>query len=157
MSDKHQLLRHALATIAYRGGKPLRDAPSSFAHFQAGAGVKTPVEILAHIGDLFDWALTLVKGNQKWNDAKPLPWDKEVERFFATLAALDARLASDEPLACTEEKLFQGPVADALTHVGQLVTLRRLSGAPMKSENYFVADIAAGRVGAAQTSATREF
>lgn len=157
MNDKRQMLRHALATIAYRGGKPLRDAPASFANFQAGSGVKTPVEILAHVSDLFDWSLWLVEGEHKWRDATPLAWDKEVERFFAALAALDARLASDTPLACTEEKLFQGPIADALTHVGQLVTLRRLSGAPMRSENYFVADIAAGRVGPAQTLPKREF
>lgn len=157
MSEKRELLRHALATIAYRGGKPLRDAPASFATFQAGGGVKTPVELVAHIGDLFDWALTLVTGKQKWNDATPLAWDREVERLFATLAAFDAYLASDAPLACSEEKLLQGPIADALTHVGQIVTLRRLAGAAMKSENYFVADIATGRVGVAQSTPKREF
>lgn len=157
MSEKRELLRHALATIAYRGGKPLRDAPASFATFQAGGGVKTPVEILAHVGDLFDWALTLSDGDQKWRDKAPLAWDREVERFFSTLSAFDARLAADAPLACTEDRLFQGPIADALTHVGQLVMLRRLAGEPMRSENYFVADIATGRVGTAQTAPKREF
>src|SRR5262245_58372070 len=130
MTDKRVMLRHALATIAYRGGKPLRDAPAAFANFDAGGGVKTPVQILAHIGDLFEWALTLVNGAQAWHDAAPLAWDKEVERFFSTLAAFDARLASDQPLACSEDKLLQGPIADALTHVGQIVMLRRIAGAP---------------------------
>src|SRR5690349_2844343 len=118
MHDKRQLLRHALATIAYRGGKPLRDAPASFAAFCAAPGVKTPLELLAHVGDLFDWALRLAKGGQQWTDATPLAWDREVERFFASLAAFDAYVASQEPLACSEERLMQGPIADALTHVG---------------------------------------
>lgn len=157
MSEKREFLRHALATIAYRGGKPLRDAPVSFATFQAGGGVKTPAEILAHVGDLFDWARTLIDGDQKWHDSTPLAWDREVERFFSTLAAFDARLADGKPLACTEDRLFQGPIADALTHVGQIVMLRRLAGEPMRSENYFVADIATGRVGTAQTAPKREF
>src|SRR5947209_17206302 len=113
MEHTRELLRHALATIAYRGGKPLRDAPATFATFQPGGGVKTPVEILAHMADLFDWALTLVDGHQKWNDATPMAWDDEVDRFFAALAALDARLASDAPLACTEDKLLQGQIGRA--------------------------------------------
>ena len=157
MSDKREMLRHALATIAYRGAKPLRDAPPAFVTFQAAPGVKTPVEILAHISDLFDWALWLVEGEHRWRDATPRSWGDEVDRFFATLAAFDARLASGAPIACREEKLLQGPIADALTHVGQLAMLRRLSGAPMRSENYFAADIAAGRVGAPQTPPEREF
>jgi len=68
-----------------------------------------------------------------------------------------AHLASDKPLHAPVEKLFQGPVADALTHVGQIAVLRRLAGSPVKGENYFVADIAAGRVGADQAAPKREF
>jgi len=157
MNEKRQLLRHALATIAYRGGKPLRDAPASFANFKASPTTKTPVELLAHIGDLFEWALSICQNAQKWRDSPPLPWDQEVERFFATVEALEAFLATDAPMHCAEEKLFQGPVADALTHVGQLAMLRRLADAPMRSENYFNADIAAGRVGRMQTAPKREF
>jgi hypothetical protein len=157
VDGKRELLRHALATIAYRGGKPLRGAPAGFAAFKASNTSKTPVEILAHIGDLFDWALSIAKGAQQWRDATPLAWDHEVARFFETLVAFDAYLASGEPVACSMEQLLQGPIADALTHAGQIVMLRRLAGAPMRSENYFKADIAAGRVGAEQTPPTREF
>src|SRR5882672_978028 len=127
MDGKRELLRHALATIAYRGGKPLRGAPADFAGFKASDTSKTPVEILAHIGDLFDWALSIAKGAQQWRDAAPLAWDGEVARFFETLAAFDAYLASGEPVACAAEQLLQGPIADALTHVGQIVMLRRLA------------------------------
>jgi hypothetical protein len=157
MDEKRELLRHALATIAYRGGKPLREAPVTFATFKATDTTKTPVELLAHIGDLFEWALSIAKGAQQWRDAEPQAWDAEVARFYVTLGAFDAYLASGEPMACAAEQLLQGPVADALTHVGQIVMLRRLAGAPMRSENYFKADVVAGRVGSQQTPPAREF
>jgi hypothetical protein len=86
-----------------------------------------------------------------------LPWDREVERFFVSLAAFDAYLASDEPLHVPAEKLFQAPVADALTHTGQLAMLRRLAGCPMPGQNYFVAAIETGRVGMEQTAPTKTF
>jgi hypothetical protein len=115
------------------------------------------VQILAHLGDLFDWALSMANGERKWNSSTPLPWDEEVSRFFAALKKFDDYLASSQPLQAPCEKLFQGPVADALTHVGQLSILRRIAGAPVKAENYFVADIVAGRVGPEQTPPKREF
>jgi hypothetical protein len=152
-----QLLRHALATVAYRGGKAVRNAPPSFANFELGEKPRTPVQILAHMGDLFDWALSIASGKEAWKNATPLPWDVEVERFFVTLKKFDDFLASDEPLHAPLEGLFQGPVADALTHIGQIAMLRRLAGCSMKSENYARAEIQAGRVGAEQPKARREF
>jgi len=151
------LLRHCLATIAYRGGKVLRDVPDSFAKFQAPENARTPEQIVAHMGDLFDWALSMAKGEQAWKDSQPLPWAQEVERFFATLKRFDDYLEGNEELHASPEKLFQGPVADALNHVGQIAMLRRLAGIPMKGENYFKADIAAGRVGPQQSPPKREF
>jgi hypothetical protein len=150
-------LRHTVATLAYRGGKAVRGAPPEFASFKAGATTRTPVEILAHVGDLLDWALAMADGQQKWHNSTPLPWPQEVERFFACLKKFDDRLATGAPLGFPAEKLFQGPVADALTHVGQIAMLRRIAGAPMKGENYFQADIAEGRVGDDQAAPRREF
>jgi hypothetical protein len=155
-SDR-QLLRHMLATLAYRGGKTLRGAPKTFAAFDQPPGGKTPAQILAHMGDLFDWALTMVKGKQEWHNSTPLPWAEEVQRFFKTLQTFDDYLASDSPLALSAEKLVQGPIADALTHVGQLAMLRRLAGCPMKAENYAQAEVVAGRVGLEQTPPHKEF
>jgi hypothetical protein len=151
------LLRHTVATLAYRGGKAVRSAPAAFADFQAGSGVRTPGEILAHIGDLFDWALCIANGAEAWNHSTPLPWEQEVARFFATLQAFDQRLAAKEPLAAPAEKLFQGPIADALTHVGQIAMLRRISGSPVRAENYSRAEIIVGRVGAEQATPKIEF
>jgi hypothetical protein len=155
-SDR-QLLRHTLATLSYRAGKSLREAPESFAAFNSGEKGRTPVQILAHMGDLFDWALSLAKGAQAWQDSTPLPWNQEVDRFFAALKAFDDILASDVPLAESPEKLFQGPIADALNHTGQINMLRRMAGCPVRGENYHRADIMAGRVGADQAKPRREF
>ena len=155
--EKRELLRHTLATVAYRGGKVVRGASAEFAEFRIGENPKTPAMILTHIGDLMDWAVTIAEGKQAWNNSVPLPWEQEVQRFHAALGKFDEYLASDRPLAASPEMLFQGPIADALTHVGQLAMLRRLAGTKMKSENYSKADIVAGRVGAEQTAPKREF
>ncbi len=152
-----QLLRHTLATLAYRGGKAVRGAPDSFAEFHAAPDARTPGQILAHIGDLLDWALSTARGRQQWHDSTQLPWPEEVHRFFAALEALDAYLASDGPLQAPAEKLFQAPIADALTHVGQIAMLRRLAGVPVRGENYYVAKIAIGTVGADQPAPVKEF
>jgi len=157
VDSSRELLRHTVATLAYRGGKTLRGAPEGFADFRAGAGARTPGELLAHLGDLLDWALAFAEGKPKWHASQPLPWPQEVDRFFAALHALDGCLTGDAPLGAPVEKLFQGPIADALTHVGQLALLRRLAGAPVKGENYFKAGIAAGRVGADQAAPPFEF
>jgi len=153
--SKRELLRHTLATLAYRGGKTVRNAPAEFAGF-SGAG-RTPAQILAHVGDLLDWALSMAKATRKWHDSTPLPWDQEGARFFTALKNFDDYLASAEPLQAPAEKLFQAPIADALSHVGQLAMLRRLAGAPIVGENYYAADIAVGRVGAEQTDPKRPF
>jgi hypothetical protein len=150
------LLRHTIATVAYRGGKALRGAPDGFATFRVKDGSRTPGEILAHVGDLFDWALSLAAGAEAWHDSPPQAWDRDVARFFEALQKFDAQLASGA-CACSAERLFQGPIADALTHIGQIAMLRRIFGAPMKGENYSRADITAGRVGAEQSPPRREF
>lgn len=157
MDPKRELLRHTVATVAYRGGKAVRGTSETFAAFKPAGAARSPAQILAHIGDLYDWALSIAKGAQAWSDSTPLAWDREVARFHDTLARFDAYLASPAPLACEPEQLFQGPIADSLTHVGQLTMLRRLAGERMRSENYYRADIVAGRVGAEQTAPRREF
>ncbi len=157
MDGRRELLRHTLATLAYRGGKALRDAPAGFGSFRAGPGSRSAGEILAHVGDLFDWAVSIVEGRQVWKDSGTGDWAADVERFFGGLERLDALLQRPEPLAVTEESLFQGPVADAFTHIGQVAMLRRLAGGAVRGENYFRAEIVAGRVGAEQAPPKREF
>jgi hypothetical protein len=157
MDAARALLRHTLATLAYRGAKAVRGAPDGFAEFRVGDRSRTPGQILAHVSDLLDWGLSLAKGESKWHDSEPLDWNQATLRFFAALEAFGAYLTSDLPLECPPEKLFQGPIADALTHIGQISMLRRLAGAPVRGENYFLAGVAADRLGSDQPAAVTEF
>jgi hypothetical protein len=149
------MLRHTLATLAYRAGKVLRDAPPGFGEFRASETTRSAAQILAHMGDLMDWAVSIAEGHQVWKTTPAQSWEADVDRFFAAIGRFDAALAAGTN--APSEKLFQGPIADALTHVGQLAMMRRLAGVPIKAENYFVADIAAGRVGRDQAHPRREF
>jgi hypothetical protein len=154
---KRALLRHTLATIAYRAAKVERDVPPGFGDFQLGHGARTPLELVAHMSDLFDWGLTMARGDAQWVQSKPQVWRKEVARFHAALLELDRYLASDAPLAVSAEELFQGPISDALTHIGQIAIMRRQSLSPVRSEVYAKADISSGRVGAEQPRSPFEF
>jgi hypothetical protein len=157
MDPSRELLRHVVATVAYRGGKALRGAPEGFAAFKAGPATRTPAEILSHMCDLYDWALSIAKGQEAWSSAPPMPWADDTARFFRALAAFDAYLASGAPMAAPVDKIVQAAVADSLTHIGQLTMLRGLAGSSIRAENYFRADIAVGRVGPEQAAPAQEF
>jgi hypothetical protein len=151
------MLRHTLATLAYRAGKALRGAPADFSGFAPAPGSRTAGQILAHMGDLMDWGESIALGHQAWKDSPVQAWDADVQRFFAALARFDDAVADLDPDDPLEPKLFQGPVADALQHTGQLTMMRRLAGAPIRGENYYVADITTGQVGPDQPPPKREF
>lgn len=155
MDEKRELLRHALAAVAYRAARALEGAPDHFAGF-AAAG-RMPVQILAHMGDLFDWALSAAVGKEQWRTTQPSEWKHEKQRFFQALGTFDAFLASGGEIHASIDRLMQGPVADALTHVGQLAMMRRLSGSPIRGENFFVAAIVTGQVGSDQPAAVQPF
>ncbi len=150
MTDR-EFIRHTLATLAYRASKTMRGVPESFAAYHPGPTSKTPIQIVSHMGDLFEWALTMVQGASKWRPAEPTTWESECRRFFEALKKFDDYLVSDLPISYDITRVFQGPVADALTHTGQLAMLRRLHGCPMKGESYARAEIIVGRVEMDQT------
>src|SRR3954470_24094083 len=110
MTDDRALLRHTVATLAYRGGKALKDAPADFASYKPSASSRSPGEILAHMGDLFGWALSMANGTPAWTPIAPQSWDADVARFFDALEKFDARLADERPLGTTAARLFQGPI-----------------------------------------------
>ena len=151
------MLRHTLATLAYRAAKVLRDAPPGFAAFAAADGSRTAGQIVAHLGDLMDWAASIAEGEQSWTGSAPQAWDADVRRFFDALTRFDAAVARRDAVSLPLDRLFQGPIADALGHVGQLAMLRRLAGAPIRAENFFTADITEGRVGLEQSPPSKEF
>jgi hypothetical protein len=155
MESSRDCLRHAVATLAYRANRALENAPAAFASFDGGG--RQPVQILAHMGDLFDWALSMAEGNPRWNNSQPLEWTAETQRYYAALGAFDEYLASPVTLNAPVERLLQGPVADALTHVGQLAMLRRMADCPTRGENFYVAEIACGKTGPDQPAPVKTF
>src|SRR5688572_3459479 len=152
MATDRELLRHGLAVLAYRAAKPLRDAPATFATFTAGAGGWTALQLVTHLADLMAWAVTAVREQARYQDSVPTDWDTECRRFFGHLAELDEHVGSERPVVCSLERLLAGPIADALTHVGQLALLRRLARCPIVAESYFRADIRTGVVGPEQSA-----
>jgi hypothetical protein len=155
--EAREFLRHTIATLAYRCSKTIRDAPMDFAFFKTEHTANTPVFLVSHIADLLEWALTMTRGEPKYPATVIGDWQLEKQRFYAALKALDEFLALDMPIEASLEKIFQGPIADALTHTGQLALLRRMAGAPIKGESYFVADITTGLVTEDQPAPRREF
>ncbi|MCP4685941.1 MAG: hypothetical protein GY867_10930 [bacterium] len=156
MTDR-AFLRHTLATLAYRAAKTLRGVPDSFAEFKLDENSNTPQVVVCHMANLMAWMQTMIQGQPKWVEAPMTDWTAACSRFFDNLKKVDDLLASDIGIAFDLKLMFQAPVADALTHVGQLAMLRRLSGSKMKSEVYLKADIQIGRVGPDQTPIDPEF
>jgi hypothetical protein len=150
-------LRHLAATLAYRAAKVLRDAPPAFAASEFGSATRRPVRIVAHLADLMQWAITLARGDHVWKAEGGEDWATEVQRFFSGLGTLDRELAACRLPDGAMEKLVQGPLADALWHVGQLALLRGMAGAPIRPESYARAEIVRGRVGLDQAPPAREF
>ncbi|MCC7180923.1 MAG: hypothetical protein IT177_21260 [Acidobacteria bacterium] len=158
MSDEaRQILRHTVATLAYRAEKVLRDAPEGFAELRVSPSSRTALETLGHMCDLMGWGERMARGTYHWEAVPPGTWAETVDRFFTMLGALDAALAGKPAVTFTAEVIFQGPVADALTHVGQLAMMRGTVAAPVRPESYARADIAIGRVGQDQAQARYEF
>lgn len=143
---KRELFRHLLATLAFRGGVAVANTPEDFASFRLKEDVRTPAELLAHIGDCVEGSHYLMQGEFVYLNSKPLAWNEEIKRFFSKIKAFDAFLASDARLKQPIEKIMQGPIADSLTHVGQIVMLRRIAGFPVQVDNYFAAEFAPGEI-----------
>ncbi len=156
MTDR-DFLRHTLATLAYRAAKTLRDAPDSFAEFKLDENSNTPHVIVSHMGNLMAWMETMIQGDPKWVTAPMSDWQADCSRFCDNVRRVDDLLSTDADIGFDLKLMFQAPVADALTHVGQLAMLRRLEGSKMKSEVYLKADIQIGRVGPDQTPIDPEF
>jgi hypothetical protein len=155
--DQRELLRHTVATLAYRAEKVLRDVPPEFAAFRISPASRTPVELIGHLGDLTEWATRMAQGEYRWSAGPAGDWTSARERFFAGLRLLDGALETTTFEAHSAAMIFQGPIADALTHVGQLALLRGAAGLPVRPESYARADIRPGRVGRDQSASRKEF
>jgi hypothetical protein len=151
---KNVLVRHLLATLVYRTTKIIHDAPSNYPYTSIGEGVRTPEKVLGHINSLIQLS------NRFWSPDRLISmemlrkqigkkgWEREVGLFYKLVAQFDATLASfSSPRKHSPEKILQGPLMDAFTHVGQLALLRRMAGSPIKGESYWMADVKVGQIG----------
>jgi hypothetical protein len=145
MTDARSLLRHFLGAIAYRTQKALRGAPESFSEFRAGANVRTPHELIWHMTGVLGYARTLFLGGV-WRPEQMPSFGDEMQRFHDVLEDLGRLLRKETP-ELAAEALLQGPLADAMTHVGQLAMLRRLAGSPVAPENFVRAKISSANLG----------
>jgi hypothetical protein len=155
--DELQLLRHTLATLAYRASKVLREFPQQDVERRLAPTSRTPLELVSHLGDLMEWAESLAHGESRWQAGGSPDWNAACERFFRGLAALDRALAQPDERSRPPGQIFQGPIADALTHVGQLAMLRGMLGSAVRPESYARADIRAGQITREQPPARAEF
>jgi len=150
MTESRRLLQHFLAALAYRTQKAVRGAPDGFADFRAAPTARTPFELLWHMTGLIGYARTMLHGGD-FEPPRLASFADELARFHDTLDALRRDFADPALTArIRDEQFLQGPLADAMTHAGQLALLRRLSGAPVPSENFIFATIDASNVGADQ-------
>jgi hypothetical protein len=150
MTESRRLLQHFLAALAYRTQKALRGAPEGFGDFRAAPTSRTPYELLWHMTGLMGYARTMFHGGE-FEPPRLASLAEEVSRFHATLEALHRDFADGALTArISDEQFLQGPLADAMTHAGQLAFLRRLHGSPVPSENFIFATIESGNVGPRQ-------
>jgi hypothetical protein len=152
-TTQRSLLRHFLAAIAYRAQKALRDAPDSYANFQAGMSVRTPHELVRHMTSVLGYARTLFLGGVWRPQILPVFHD-EVARLHEVIEDLGRLIETGQAPGISPEQLLQGPLSDAMTHVGQLAMLRRLSGAPVAPENFVFAKVNATNLGPHQPPPT---
>ncbi len=147
MNEKRQLLHHFLAAIAYRVQKAIRGAPAGFEHFRAAPGVRTPHELVCHITNVLGYGRTFFVGGA-FPSRVPTNWTEDLNALHEMLEDLGRHLVTGASLrATTEERLLQGPLSDAMTHVGQLAMLRRLAGSPVRPEDFIMAAVSANNLG----------
>ncbi|MEX2534482.1 MAG: hypothetical protein WD273_02690 [Trueperaceae bacterium] len=140
-------LRRLLASLDYRFVHVTGGAPSGFGTFDAGAGVRTPLAIVGHMCGLLDFVREqfepVVETSASNSTLTPHnTYEASCVRFRDKLRRLDCCLAEGRPFdpkreGLTIPGLLQGPVSDALTHVGQLALLRRLAGSPVEGVSYW--------------------
>jgi hypothetical protein len=155
ISPERGLLRHYLAALVYRTQKAVRGAPSTFGSFQAGQQTRSPQDLVRHMTSVLGYACTFFVGGTYRAELLPTLED-EMVRFHTIVAQLADHLGSGSPLeGIADAQLLQGPLADAMTHAGQIALLRRLAGSPIPPENFVYADITVERLGPDQAEPAR--
>jgi hypothetical protein len=134
------VIRHALAAVKYRADKAIEGAPTGFGVFSAGEGTRSPCELLRHITAVIGQT-TAALTDGHFHEEQGGPLSLERDRADAAIRTLANSLVGRPLTPETTKRLLQGPVADAISHVGQLALLRRLIGSPIAGENFYAAAI----------------
>lgn len=133
--NAEELLRLWLGAMKFRFTVAISGTVSDFASFDAGYGVRTPVEIVWHISQLLQNCCSMIAGSPDVR-LEFKGWYEEAARFYEVVEQLDQALLQFIPEQSIVDKLVQGPLADAASHIGQLMLLRRLAGSPVAYINY---------------------
>jgi len=143
-ADTIRIFRQLLATIAYRASRSLRDVPQGFENACLPGDGKSSLELLCHMTNVLSFAHATVTGTDRVK-YEPVGWREEVERFYSLVGKIDAKLSAGVSLESGMDlRLVQGPLADVLTHIGQLHAMRRAAGSPVAATNYIKAEIHIG-------------
>ena len=136
------LLREYLSTLSYRFRHAVDDAPDGFGTFEAGAGVRTPAALVLHMTGLLAWVRDQYEPGVD-ERLEQLPFDQECARFLRAIGELDRifEVGLEPAPEPGFDRLWRGPLTDVMTHVGQLATLRRLSGDPVSRVRYWQVDM----------------
>lgn len=142
---KNEYLRHTLSTIDYRFQKSVKYAANDFGDFTIGKGSRTPNEIINHMFQVLNGTRIYIQEERR---VKEIPEQfnlkLEIDRFNMELKFLDEVLSEKELDMNYSKKLFQGPLSDILTHIGQLSMLSRLNNNPIEGEDFSAAQIQTG-------------
>jgi len=143
MKMDNDSLRAYLGAIAFRFSYLAKNLESEFAEFDAGHGVRKPIEIIRHMSELINFCMSQYKTVES-RDLEQLDWRGEKERFLALVKEFDRAIVNGTSFnndLMQAEKMWQGPLADIMTHIGQLVMLRRLWGSPVEKISYWQAPV----------------
>jgi len=141
----NEYIRHSLATIAYRFQKSVSRSSNEFGSFNLGHGSRNPAEIVNHIYQVLKATKDFIQDG-KFDKENPenLSFKLEIERFNAELHELDRVLAGNNLGLDFSKRLLQGPIADILTHIGQISMMSRLNGNSIDGEDFASAPIKVG-------------
>ena len=148
---KNELLRHMLATIAYRFQKTVRNTTEEFGVFRNTRDTRTPIEIINHMYDVLNKTKIFIeKERYDKTSTAQLELRLEIERFHRVLNNLDVVLSEKELDIKFSKRLLQGPLSDVLCHIGQIAMLSGQSGNKIKGEDFFSAKIMTGNTSSEQ-------
>jgi hypothetical protein len=141
--DAIGMLQRLIDGLGYRFHWATAELTSSDYAFSPGAGCQTIGALVGHVWGLVNWIhLTIAGEGASWRPSDPaeqrlhtLALLGEVRERLETLdeEALFALHIDDHPFW----HLLNGPLSDALTHVGQIASFRRLHGNPVPRHSVF--------------------